>query len=270
MVSVILALAIAPEVAQCLSAEQANRAGLEEETLEARYSPALSVWPDDEAAVYEAWQGFTQPLQRMEGTVSLAAYFAADGTVDLVVVNGNDEKARKVCAALGAMGSYTWPLQAREPFRQCGTVVATSASPNDFRLTVRAPAEAVCVGMPIPVTVVFENAGPTSHRLWMPKDGTLKDDISLFLVVDDDPQPQQLIGPTISGPFIVDRMSIDPGRAVPGTVDLAPYLLPTSQKLGSTPGTYELYASVLKQGDGSTWTGSVWSKPFTVEVRVCD
>ncbi len=270
MIELLLVLATTPGVAQCLSAHEAEAAGLTQQTLDARYSPALEEWPEEADTVSAAWGQFTRPLHSIEDGVSLAAYFAPDGSIDLVIVRTDDERrVRQICQTLSQLDTYRWPLISSRPFRQCGSVVA-SPRRGDFSLTVRLEEGSRCVGSPIPVQIILENISPTPHQMWIPKDGTLNDDVSISLKVNGEDMPTQLLDPSIAGPFVVIQKEIKPGSHIEASLDLAEYLLPGGEPLGRSPGDYVLYADILKQGGEGTWTGIVWSKPFLVTIRKCN
>lgn len=269
MLSVMIALAAAANPPPCLSADVAVQEGFTRKTLESEYVSAFELWPEDEDAVATAWQEFTRPLRQLNEAVSLTTYFSTNGSVDLVLVTGEGGHVERVCEVLGQLSSYTWPLQANRPFRQCGSVLNSASGGEGFGLTVEEATLDVCAGSPIPVTVTLENRGDTIHPVWLPRDGTLKDDVNISLVVEGEDVPDQLVDPTVAGMSVVVLESLEPGGKVKGTLDLAPYLLPSGETLGETPGEYILYADVLKQGGDGAWSGVVWSRPFEIVVRDC-
>jgi hypothetical protein len=256
MISLLLILAIGGSSAAdgaCVSAAQAEALGLSRQELDAQYAPTIEGWnPDHVAAV---WQGFILPLREIGG--SLSAYFAEDGSIDLIIVDGDDRQAGEICDAL-TRHAYHWPLPADRRFRQCGSVPIV---PDEEDLELRATWE----GAVVDFQLVNVSAEPQPLVLAV---GGLWEDLAVFVWPNGAEEPQHLV--YSARPLgIINRRIIAPGERVGATIDLAECrLYPSGQTLGTMTGRHTVRALYsVPQQHFTSWYTTLWSEPLVVEVR---
>ncbi len=262
-IGLLLVLAATSGVVPCLPSTPAQ-----EEALKAQYASGFEAWSENRAGFDDAWMGFVEPLLSLGVSVSFVAYFEADGSLDLVVVRGDEAQVQRACGVLAPLDSYRWPLATTRPFSQCGSVNVVQPDRGEFALTISGTPATACVGEPIPLHAALENVSGASQRFLLLVDGALKDYLNFF--VQGHEGPEQLIPHGSPPAQMVTPEDVEPGWKLTGEFDLSGYSLPSNEILGRTPGQYLISAHFSSSGALGTWGGSVWSKPVQVVVEECD